>query len=208
MKDDDDEENRESLINSKCEANDHRMKDDTEFEDNDGDDLRKRRRILSVGRVKLHVGLSFGIATLGRLGFSCSCGREILHAFWPMRRIALPVPMPMPVSVVVCTEVREFCGTPSEGDELGEEEEEDGNHRNGGGPGLQRLEVPWCKGSSREWKVNEEILTYTVHTPLRHGEWSASKPGERRWMNAVAILDTELSGLLRGNTRSTTYNDT
>ena len=43
-----------------------------------------------------------------------------------MRRIA--VAMGVGVGIVVCTEFRESCSTPSEGDELGKEEEEDGGH--------------------------------------------------------------------------------
>ena len=91
-----------------------------------------------------------------------------------MRHIAVA----MSVSIIVCTEFGESCGTPSECDELGKEEEEDGGHGDGGWPGLRRAEVGWCKRSSREWEINRENLTYSVHTPLRHGEPSASNPGE------------------------------
>lgn len=49
-----------------------------------------------------------------------------------MRRIAVA----MGVGIVVFTEFRESCSTPSESNELGKEEEEDGCHRDGGGPGL------------------------------------------------------------------------
>ena len=41
-----------------------------------------------------------------------------------MRRIAVS----MAVGVVVCTEFSKPCSTPSESDELSEEEEEDGGH--------------------------------------------------------------------------------
>ena len=44
--------------------------------------------------------------------------------------------MAVAVSVVVGTEFGERCSTPSESDELGKEEEEDGGHGNSGGPGL------------------------------------------------------------------------
>ena len=57
MKDDDDEEDLESFIDSKSEANDDGMEDDTEFEDNDGNDLSKRGRFVGVGVVNLRLGL-------------------------------------------------------------------------------------------------------------------------------------------------------
>ena len=73
MKDDDDEESLESFVDGKSEADDGRVEDDTEFEDNDGDDLGKRRGGclggMGVGVVSLRLGLGFGIATLGGLGF-------------------------------------------------------------------------------------------------------------------------------------------
>ena len=104
------------------------MEEDTEFEDNDGNDLCKRGRFLGVGVgvVNLCLGLEFGITTRGGLGLGIDCrsGREIVGALWTMRRIAVS----MAVSVVVCTEFSKPCGTPSESDELGEEEEEDGGH--------------------------------------------------------------------------------
>ena len=106
------------------------MEDDTEFEDNDGNDLCKRGRFMGVGVgvgvgvVNLRLGLGFGITTREQLGIGCRSGREILGAFWTMRRIAVSMAM----SVVACTEFSEPCGTPSESDELSEEEEEDGGH--------------------------------------------------------------------------------
>ena len=134
MKDNDDEKDLERFIDSKSEADDDRVEDDTEFEDNDGNDLCKRGGFLSVGVgvdvgvdvgvVNLCLGLGFGVTTRGRLGFGCRSGRGILCAFWTMGRIAVA----MAVSIVVCTEFSEPCGTPSESDELGKEEEEDGGH--------------------------------------------------------------------------------
>ena len=65
MKDDHDEEHLKSLVDSKSDANDDRVEDDTEFEDNDSDDLRKRRRFMGAGVVNLCLGLGFCITTLG-----------------------------------------------------------------------------------------------------------------------------------------------
>jgi len=128
------------------------MEDDTEFEDNDGDDLGKWRRFVGMGIglgmgvvVNLRLGLEFSITALGRLGFGCSCGRS---AFWTMRHISVA----MSASIIVRTEFSESCGTQSECDELGKEEEEDSGHGDGGWPGLRRkreAEAGWCKRLSR-----------------------------------------------------------
>ena len=86
-------------------------------------------------------------------------------------------------------EASQACGTPSESNELDNEQEENAEHGQGESIGLERGLVSKLQGGARQ------LHTYSCQDFDRHGESRASRAGASRCMKAVANWQTVRTGV-------------
>lgn len=166
------------------------MQKNTEFQNGDTQDLRRRTVDRRCGPRELCFELRDGLqivvrallvitATLmpQRRSFLSRYRAFIVALSW--RRGAVCV-----AGLAADAELGKLGGAPAEGDEFDDEHAEDAREGDGEGVGLR------CRMKPGE--LGEEVrvrwgLTYSCHAGLRQGEVSSSMAGSSKWIKAVAI---------------------